>query len=207
MNINKYKKFAIISFTSLTIISSIGYVQEGNAGLKRNVFNKNYSPEIVQSGVVFKSPWSKIETYPIRPTRCEISSNEFSNTLGSEYNKIRIYNYADVKNIPEYKLTGELAFKYSLSEDSLQSIQENHLGISKSEFENVLLINIEKWVNVVTQDYTFEEIYTTRRDSVNRDINVYIKEKGAEKGIIFDDVELTLVIINDLYGTSKLSEI
>lgn len=197
----KHKKLLITSTVlALTVFSTVDYVKAGYVGLEKNILDNEYTSRDDCYGFILKSPFTKIEEYPLEPTYTAISRDN-TKKFTEDKTSVRIYNYRDVKDNKNLKISADVSFRYRLDKYDTDLFRFNTNGMDKGDISSNIAYSIEKCINNVTSNYTLAELSDLEGNRISEYISEYVNEKSGNYGFIIEDLKIDLVRIE---GNRKL---
>lgn len=172
--------FAILVFSIgliLLIISSIIVMPAGYTGIY--VFLGNVSQRTLKSGVNFVPPYVKIVYFPTRLQELTLAESNIVNARTQNGLTISI----DCTTL--YKIDESKASQiYSLYATSLNELLNKIiLPIIRTEIRNVI------------SKYKAEEIYSSKREEIAKEIEKILIQKLSEKGVIVDSFLVRAILL------------
>ena len=142
--------------------------------------------EVLSQGFHVVSPTKKITLYSIGMEQSYLSAEKIgdSNTDESFYTPT-----SDGKS-----LTVDLEFSYRFDSDAITDTFIMFKGQSgESIKETFIKPKVKAWTQEVTAKYPVTDVFGDKRQELNEALDVYLKEKFAEYGIIIDTVNFTRI--------------
>ena len=188
--VKKRKYICVISLVSLgTMISCFDYVKAGHIGLEKNALNNVYTKRDDCYGFVLKSPFNKIEEFPINPTYSSISLD--NNKFTEDKTTIKIYNYIDYEENRNLLVSVDISFKYNINKDDTDMFRVYTNGMSEESIKSNVAFSIEKCINKVTSNYYLKELSDVEGNRILKNIEEYVKDKSSEYGLTINDLKFT----------------
>lgn len=162
------------------------------AGYVGVVYNMNggVDGEILQQGWHIVAPTKKITTYSIGIEQSYLSSEEIGDSKKDESFNIPTSDGKTVKV--------NLEFSYRFNPEKVADTFIQFKGRSGEEIKNTFIKpKIIAWTQEVSANYPVTDIFGDQRTAINAELDIYLKGKFEDYGIIIDTVNFTDISVDD----------
>lgn len=179
----------LIFFIVLAIIAVIGfvtcseYIPAGYAGVVYNM-NGGVAGEILDQGFHLVSPTKKVTNYSIGIEQSYLTSDSKGDSENDESFNTPT---SDGKTV-----TVNLEFSYKFDRERLDKVFIEFKGKSGDKVKNDFIKpKVVAWTQEVTARYPVTDIFGDKRTEINNQLDIYLKQKFDQYGIIIDTVNFT----------------
>ena len=161
------------------------------AGYVGVVYNMNGGIEgkTLGQGFKFVSPTKKVTLYSIGLEQSYLSSEKVGDSKEDESFKIPT---SDGKTV-----TVNLEFSYMFDPDRVAETFVRFKGMSGSEIKDTFIKpKVKAWTQEVSANYPVTDIFGDKRTQINEDLDIHLKAKFDEYGIIIDTVNFTDISVD-----------
>ena len=161
------------------------------AGYVGVVYNMNggIEGETLGQGFKFVSPTKKVTLYSIGLEQSYLSSEKIGDSKEDESFKIPT---SDGKTV-----TVNLEFSYMFDPDRVAGTFVRFKGMSGSEIKDTFIKpKVKAWTQEVSANYPVTDIFGDKRTQINEDLDIHLKAKFDEYGIIIDTVNFTDISVD-----------
>lgn len=176
----------IVMFIGLLVtFSCTERVPAGYVGVVYNM-SGGVDGEVLSQGFHVISPTKKITLYSIGMEQSYLSAEKIGDSNSDESFSTPT---SDGKS-----LTVDLEFSYRFDSDKITDTFIMFKGQSGENIkETFIKPKVKAWTQEVTAKYPVTDVFGDKRQELNEDLDVYLKEKFAEYGIIIDTVNFTRI--------------
>ena len=187
----------LIGGVSLALILIIGLfcvvtcVEKIPAGYVGVVYNMNggIEDDTLSQGWKLVSPTKKVTTYSIGLEQSYLSSEEKGDSPNDESFSIPT---SDGKTVRV-----NLEFSYKFDEERVPETFAMFKGKSGEDIKNTFIKpKIVAWTQEVSANYPVTDIFGDKRTAINAELDVYLREKFDQYGIIIDTVNFTDISVD-----------
>lgn len=177
------------------IIALIGVVvclEKIPAGYVGVVYNMNggIEGEVLQQGWHVVAPTKKVTTYSIGLEQSYLTSEDKGDSPKDESFNIPTSDGKTVKV--------NLEFSYRYDEERAPETFVMFKGKSGEEIKNTFIKpKIVAWTQEISATYPVTDIFGDKRTQINAELDVYLREKFDQYGIIIDTVNFTDISVDD----------
>ena len=192
------KKKGLLGGVCLALILIIGLVccikclERVPAGYVGVIYNMNggVDGEVLSQGWHLVSPTKKVTTYSIGIEQSYLSSEEKGDSPNDESFNIPT---SDGKTVRV-----NLEFSYRFDESRVPQTFTMFKGKSGEEIKNSFIKpKIIAWTQEVSANYPVTDIFGDKRTKINSELDVYLREKFDQYGIIIDTVNFTDISVDN----------
>lgn len=161
------------------------------AGYVGVVYNMNGGIEGETLGQGFKivAPTKKVTLYSVGLEQSYLSSEKIGDSRDDESFKIPT---SDGKTV-----TVNLEFSYMFDPERVADTFVRFKGMSGSEIKDTFIKpKVKAWTQEVSANYPVTDIFGDKRTQINEDLDVHLKAKFDEYGIIIDTVNFTDISVD-----------
>ena len=172
----------ILGFACTTRIPAgyVGVVYNMNGGIE---------DETLSQGWKLVSPTKKVTTYSIGLEQSYLTSEDKGDSPNDESFNIPT---SDGKTVRV-----NLEFSYRFDEERVAETFVNFKGKSGEEIKNTFIKpKIVAWTQEVSANYPVTDIFGDKRTAINAELDVYLREKFDQYGIIIDTVNFTDISVD-----------
>ncbi len=167
------------------ILSCLEKVPAGYVGVVYN-FRTGISGETLSQGWHLVSPTKKVTTYSIGIEQSYLSASKVGDSKEDESFSTPT---SDGKS-----LTVDLEFSYKFDESKITDTFIRFKGQSGEDVKNTFIKpKVKAWTQEVTAKYPVTDVFGDKRQELNEELDVYLKEKFESYGIIIDTVNFTRI--------------
>ena len=162
------------------------------AGYVGVVYNMNggIEDETLSQGFHFVSPTKKVTIYSIGIEQSYLTSEDKGDSPKDESFNIPTSDGKTVKV--------NLEFSYRFDEARVAETFINFKGKSGEEIKNTFIKpKVVAWTQEVSANYPVTDIFGDKRTAINAELDVYLREKFDQYGIIIDTVNFTNISVDD----------
>lgn len=161
------------------------------AGYVGVVYNMNggIEGETLSQGFKIVAPTKKVTLYSVGLEQSYLSSEKVGDSKEDESFKIPT---SDGKTV-----TVNLEFSYMFDPERVAETFTLFKGMSGSEIKDTFIKpKVRAWTQEVSANYPVTDIFGDKRSQINEDLDVHLKEKFDEYGIIIDTVNFTDISVD-----------
>ena len=161
------------------------------AGYVGVVYNMNGGIEgkTLSQGFKIVAPTKKVTLYSVGLEQSYLSSEKVGDSKGDESFKIPT---SDGKTV-----TVNLEFSYMFDPERVAETFTLFKGMSGAEIKDTFIKpKVRAWTQEVSANYPVTDIFGDKRSQINEDLDVHLKEKFDEYGIIIDTVNFTDISVD-----------
>lgn len=161
------------------------------AGYVGVVYNMNggIEGETLSQGFKFVSPTKKVTLYSIGLEQSYLSSEKIGDSKEDESFKIPT---SDGKTV-----TVNLEFSYMFDHERVSETFTRFKGMSGAEIKDTFIKpKVKAWTQEVSANYPVTDIFGDKRTQINEALDVHLKDKFYEYGIIIDTVNFTDISVD-----------
>lgn len=171
------------------VVICLAKIPAGYVGIVYNM-NGGIEDEVLQQGWHIVSPTKKITTYSIGLEQSYLSSEDIGDSPNDESFNIPT---SDGKTVRV-----NLEFSYSYDEERVPETFVMFKGKSGEEIKNTFIKpKVMAWTQEVSANYPVTDIFGDKRTQINAELDVYLREKFDQYGIIIDTVNFTDISVDD----------
>lgn len=181
---------AVIIIGALIIgVSCTEKIPAGYVGVVYNM-NGGVDGEVLTQGWHLVSPTKKITTYSIGIEQSYLTSEDKGDSPKDESFNIPT---SDGKTVRV-----NLEFSYRFDESRVPSTFTMFKGKSGEEIKNSFIKpKIIAWTQEVSANYPVTDIFGDKRTAINAELDIYLRDKFDEYGIIIDTVNFTDISVDE----------
>ena len=177
----------IIAFVGCVIC--IERVPTGYVGVVYNM-NGGVDGEILSQGWHMVSPTKKVTTYSIGLEQSYLTSEDKGDSKKDESFSIPTSDGKTVKV--------NLEFSYRFDESRVAETFTTFKGKSGETIKDTFIKpKVMAWTQEVSANYPVTDIFGDKRTQINSELDVYLREKFDQYGIIIDTVNFTDISVDD----------
>lgn len=177
----------IIAFVGCIIC--IERVPTGYVGVVYNM-SGGVDGEVLTQGWHLVSPTKKVTTYSIGLEQSYLSSEKIGDSSDDESFSIPT---SDGKTVRV-----NLEFSYRFDEDRVAETFTTFKGKSGETIKDTFIKpKVMAWTQEVSANYPVTDIFGDKRTQINAELDVYLREKFDQYGIIIDTVNFTDISVDD----------
>lgn len=176
----------------VAIVLGIMCAERIPAGYVGVVYNMNggVDGEILQQGWHIVAPTKKVTTYSIGIEQSYLSSEKIGDSKNDESFNIPTSDGKTVKV--------NLEFSYRFDPERVADTFIQFKGRSGEEIKDTFIKpKIIAWTQEVSANYPVTDIFGDQRTAINAELDVYLKDKFEEYGIIIDTVNFTDISVDE----------
>lgn len=161
------------------------------AGYVGVVYNMNggIEGETLSQGFKIVAPTKKVTLYSVGLEQSYLSSEKVGDSKEDESFKIPT---SDGKTV-----TVNLEFSYMFDPERVAETFTLFKGMSGAEIKDTFIKpKVRAWTQEVSANYPVTDIFGDKRSQINEDLDVHLKEKFDEYGIIIDTVNFTDISVD-----------
>lgn len=186
-----------IGAVMLALIMIVGVIvcltctQRIPAGYVGVVYNMNggIEGETLSQGFKIVAPTKKVTLYSVGLEQSYLSSEKIGDSRDDESFKIPT---SDGKTV-----TVNLEFSYMFDPERVADTFVRFKGMSGSEIKDTFIKpKVKAWTQEVSANYPVTDIFGDKRTQINEDLDVHLKAKFDEYGIIIDTVNFTDISVD-----------
>lgn len=160
-------------------------VPTGHVGVVYNM-SGGVDGEVLTQGWHLVSPTKKVTTYSIGIEQSYLSASKVGDSKEDESFSTPT---SDGKS-----LTVDLEFSYKFDESKITDTFIRFKGQSGEDVKNTFIKpKVKAWTQEVTAKYPVTDVFGDKRQELNEELDVYLKEKFESYGIIIDTVNFTRI--------------
>lgn len=179
----------ILVFVLICCVSCLERIPTGYVGVVYNM-NGGVDGEVLTQGWHLVSPTKKITTYSIGIEQSYLTSEEKGD---SPYDESFNIPTSDGKTVRV-----NLEFSYRFDESRVAQTFMMFKGKSGEEIKNSFIKpKIVAWTQEVSANYPVTDIFGDKRTQINAELDLYLREKFDQYGIIIDTVNFTDISVDD----------
>ena len=142
--------------------------------------------EVLTQGWHLVSPTKKVTTYSIGIEQSYLSAEKVGDSKEDESFSTPT---SDGKS-----LTVDLEFSYKFDENKITETFTRFKGQSGEDVKNTFIKpKVKAWTQEVTAKYPVTDVFGDKRQELNEELDIYLKEKFEPYGIIIDTVNFTRI--------------
>lgn len=177
----------IIAFVGCIIC--IERVPTGYVGVVYNM-NGGVDGEVLSQGWHLVSPTKKVTTYSIGLEQSYLTSEDIGDSPKDESFSIPT---SDGKTV-----NVNLEFSYRFDEERVAETFTTFKGKSGETIKDTFIKpKVMAWTQEVSANYPVTDIFGDKRTQINAELDVYLREKFDQYGIIIDTVNFTDISVDD----------
>lgn len=161
------------------------------AGYVGVIYNMNggIEGETLSQGFKIVAPTKKVTLYSVGLEQSYLSSEKVGDSKEDESFKIPT---SDGKTV-----TVNLEFSYMFDPERVAETFTLFKGMSGAEIKDTFIKpKVRAWTQEVSANYPVTDIFGDKRSQINEDLDVHLKEKFDEYGIIIDTVNFTDISVD-----------
>lgn len=175
----------VIALGLILTLSCLEKVPAGYVGVVYN-FRTGISGETLSQGWHLVSPTKKVTTYSIGIEQSYLSAEKVGDSKEDESFSTPT---SDGKS-----LTVDLEFSYKFDENKITETFTRFKGQSGEDVKNTFIKpKVKAWTQEVTAKYPVTDVFGDKRQELNEELDIYLKEKFEPYGIIIDTVNFTRI--------------
>lgn len=180
---------AIIMILALVIcLFCTEKIPAGYVGVVYNM-NGGIEGETLSQGFKIVAPTKKVTLYSVGLEQSYLSSEKVGDSKEDESFKIPT---SDGKTV-----TVNLEFSYMFDPERVAETFTLFKGMSGAEIKDTFIKpKVRAWTQEVSANYPVTDIFGDKRSQINEDLDVHLKEKFDEYGIIIDTVNFTDISVD-----------
>ena len=162
------------------------------AGYVGVVYNMNggVDGEVLSQGWHIVSPTKKVTTYSIGIEQSYLTAADKGDSKKDESFSIPT---SDGKTVRV-----NLEFSYRFDVDRVADVFKTFKGKSGEEVKNSFIKpKVIAWTQEVSANYPVTDIFGDKRTKINAELDIYLRDKFAQYGIIIDTVNFTDISVDD----------
>ena len=164
-------------------------IPAGYVGIVYNMRN-GISEDVLTQGWHIVSPTKRITTYSIGIEQSYLTADAVGDSKNDESFSTPT---ADGKS-----LVVDLEFSYKFDIDCITDTFTMFKGQSGEDVKNTFIKpKMKAWTQEVTAKYPVTDVFGDKRQELNEALDIYLKEKFAQYGIIIDTVNFTRIDTDD----------
>lgn len=145
--------------------------------------------ETLSQGFKIVAPTKKVTLYSVGLEQSYLSSEKIGDSKDDESFKIPT---SDGKTV-----TVNLEFSYMFDPDRVAETFTRFKGMSGAEIKDTFIKpKVKAWTQEVSANYPVTDIFGDKRTQINEDLDVHLKAKFDEYGIIIDTVNFTDISVD-----------
>ena len=145
--------------------------------------------ETLSQGFKIVAPTKKVTLYSVGLEQSYLSSEKIGDSKDDESFKIPT---SDGKTV-----TVNLEFSYMFDPDRVAETFVRFKGMSGAEIKDTFIKpKVKAWTQEVSANYPVTDIFGDKRTQINEDLDVHLKAKFDEYGIIIDTVNFTDISVD-----------
>lgn len=183
--------FMLALILILALIIGVACTEKIPAGYVGVVYNMSggVDGEILSQGFKIVSPTKKVTLYSVGLEQSYLSSEKVGDSKDDESFKIPT---SDGKTV-----TVNLEFSYMFDPERVADTFVRFKGMSGAEIKDTFIKpKVKAWTQEVSANYPVTDIFGDKRTKINEDLDVHLKEKFDEYGIIIDTVNFTDISVD-----------
>ncbi|MBR5014324.1 MAG: prohibitin family protein [Bacteroidales bacterium] len=176
----------------LGLVCVIGCLEKVPAGYVGVVYNMNggVDGEVLTQGWHIVSPTKKVTTYSIGLEQSYLTSEKKGDSPHDESFSIPT---SDGKTV-----TVNLEFSYRFDENRVAETFVMFKGKSGETIKDTFIKpKVVAWTQEVSANYPVTDIFGDKRTAINAELDVYLREKFDQYGIIIDTVNFTNISVDE----------
>ena len=176
----------------LGLVCVIGCLEKVPAGYVGVVYNMNggVDGEVLTQGWHIVSPTKKVTTYSIGLEQSYLTSEKKGDSPHDESFSIPT---SDGKTV-----TVNLEFSYRFDENRVAETFVMFKGKSGETIKDTFIKpKVVAWTQEVSANYPVTDIFGDKRTDINAELDVYLREKFDQYGIIIDTVNFTNISVDE----------
>ena len=176
----------------LTLICCVSCLEKVPAGYVGVVYNMNggVDGEVLTQGWHLVSPTKKVTTYSIGLEQSYLTSEKKGDSRNDESFSIPTSDGKTVKV--------NLEFSYRFDEARVAETFVMFKGKSGESIKDTFIKpKVIAWTQEVSANYPVTDIFGDKRTSINAELDIYLRNKFDQYGIIIDTVNFTDISVDD----------
>lgn len=173
------------------LVLGIACTEKIPAGYVGVVYNMSggVDGEILTQGFKIVAPTKKVTLYSVGLEQSYLSSEKIGDSKEDESFKIPT---SDGKTV-----TVNLEFSYMFDPERVAETFVRFKGMSGAEIKDTFIKpKVKAWTQEVSANYPVTDIFGDKRTKINEDLDVHLKAKFDEYGIIIDTVNFTDISVD-----------
>lgn len=157
-------------------------VKQGHVGAVYDKMEKGIQDYTLSEGLNFKTPWQKVNEFPVSIETVYMSKDEREGSKDDESVTV---------SCSDGSLNADLTFSYRFDAEDVPTVQRKYRGKDGDYIVNTVLRGqLRTWVSEVTKNYNTMEVHITKKDEVNKKLTEYLNKKAKSYGVTFENVSL-----------------
>lgn len=178
----------VLIFGLITAITCLERVPTGYVGVVYNM-SGGVDGEVLTQGWHLVSPTKKVTTYSIGLEQSYLTSEDKGDSPNDESFNVPTSDGKTVKV--------NLEFSYRFDEDRVAETFTLFKGKDGETIKDTFIKpKIVAWTQEVTANYPVTDIFGDQRTAINAELDVYLREKFDQYGIIIDTVNFTNISVD-----------
>lgn len=178
----------VLIFGLITAITCLERVPTGYVGVVYNM-SGGVDGEVLTQGWHLVSPTKKVTTYSIGLEQSYLTSEDKGDSPNDESFNVPTSDGKTVKV--------NLEFSYRFDEDRVAETFTLFKGKDGETIKDTFIKpKIVAWTQEVTANYPVTDIFGDQRTAINAELDVYLREKFDQYGIIIDTVNFTDISVD-----------
>lgn len=178
----------VLIFGLITAITCLQRVPTGYVGVVYNM-SGGVDGEVLTQGWHLVSPTKKVTTYSIGLEQSYLTSEDKGDSPNDESFNVPTSDGKTVKV--------NLEFSYRFDEDRVAETFTLFKGKDGETIKDTFIKpKIVAWTQEVTANYPVTDIFGDQRTAINAELDVYLREKFDQYGIIIDTVNFTDISVD-----------
>lgn len=178
----------VLIFGLITAITCLERVPTGSVGVVYNM-SGGVDGEVLTQGWHLVSPTKKVTTYSIGLEQSYLTSEDKGDSPNDESFNVPTSDGKTVKV--------NLEFSYRFDEDRVAETFTLFKGKDGETIKDTFIKpKIVAWTQEVTANYPVTDIFGDQRTAINAELDVYLREKFDQYGIIIDTVNFTDISVD-----------
>lgn len=178
----------VLIFGLITAITCLERVPTGYVGVAYNM-SGGVDGEVLTQGWHLVSPTKKVTTYSIGLEQSYLTSEDKGDSPNDESFNVPTSDGKTVKV--------NLEFSYRFDEDRVAETFTLFKGKDGETIKDTFIKpKIVAWTQEVTANYPVTDIFGDQRTAINAELDVYLREKFDQYGIIIDTVNFTDISVD-----------
>lgn len=178
----------VLIFGLITAITCLERVPTGYVGVVYNM-SGGVDGEVLTQGWHLVSPTKKVTTYSIGLEQSYLTSEDKGDSPNDESFNVPTSDGKTVKV--------NLEFSYRFDEDRVAETFTLFKGKDGETIKDTFIKpKIVAWTQEVTANYPVTDIFGDKRTAINAELDVYLREKFDQYGIIIDTVNFTDISVD-----------
>lgn len=174
-----------IATTGLLVIGGLTCtttIKQGYVGAVYDKLEKGIQPYTLSEGLNFKTPWQKVNQFPISVETIYMSKDSNEGSKGDESVNV---------SCKDGSLNADLTYSYRFKIEDIPTIQKKYRGKDGKEIMNTVLRGqLRSWISEVTKNYSTMEVHLTKKEEVNEKLTEHLNKKSEKYGVTFENVSL-----------------